>query len=795
MTGCRLRLLRSAGLVGLLVLALGGAARAASYSSSDAFYWSMPGGHAATAIATSPDGNSVYVADASAKRIDQFDPDGLFVRSWAYGRQRPSSVTTDGFGNVYVLYAQSETIVKFGTAAKKVKILASWNVPFAGSIAASYGGIVYVLTNFLNAVGVYNSAGQSIGGFVANLPGQWFPKVGFDTRYWPQTGYDPPYKTVAREIAVNRSGDPIVVGDSYQAQSNPEPDCSIPDHDLHIDTHPYPDPLDSGEAAEFTPSGSPIAYGWLSESQQNCYNGLYQQSPGLNVASGWQSDGTDPGAVAVDPNGGDVFAVSGIDLGVIHLRPDFRNSDANVSAASSYDPNWGLIAGNPPGPVAVDCRSNLYMIGGGAAGGLITKFINAGPVPPGTCVTLSRFSFAPPPTLALLSLQVGKNGKGTALVGCSGKVCVGTFSLRSSSPCRGCTLSAPRHFLIGPGLQRKLPFQLTALGRHFLHAHPGLAIKVVDRLKGGHTFAEDATLRQPSSLGAVCSFPGISGGAADVSGTLTPAPGRERITIQYLPPASHGLLLPAVQRTVLTNRAGRFEDRYALNSDGKWTIAVSWAGDRTHEPAASHPCAGTVQPIQTTVTLTCPVGSSAGAPAQFSGALVGAPPGAQVGLEYDAPPGADIGHEVGAGATGEFSDSFYPPAPGMWLALAQYKGGAGLAPAVAACEFVVSPAPSTVTVQCSADPNAHFIACTGALTSGGAGIGGAQIKLTYQPPPGAGTATVHTSSTAANGSYTDTLSVPASGPPLPAGGWQVQAQYAGDGTHAPASTSAAVTVP
>jgi hypothetical protein len=99
-----------------------------------------------------------------------------------------------------------------------------------------------------------------------------------------------------------------------------------------------------------------------------------------------------------------------------------------------------------------------------------------------------------------------------------------------------------------------------------------------------------------------------------------------------------------------------------------------------------------------------------------------------------------------------------------------------------------------VTLHCTAS-NAHSISCTGDLTSGGAGIGGAQVKLTYQPPPGAGMATVHTASTAANGSYTDTLSVPASGPPLAPGSWQVQAQFAGDGTHAPASTSAAVTVP
>jgi DNA-binding beta-propeller fold protein YncE len=192
-----------AALACLAVLTVAGSARAASYNPSDAFYWSMPGGHSAAAIATSSDGNFVYAADTSARRIVQFSSDGAFVRAWSYKHATPTSVTTDAFGNVYVLYQQTETIVKFSGEGKKVVVLASWSVPFAGSIAATRGGSVFVLTNFLNAVGEYNTTGKSIGGFVANLPGQWFPKPGFDTRYWPQNGYDAAYKTVAKKIAVD----------------------------------------------------------------------------------------------------------------------------------------------------------------------------------------------------------------------------------------------------------------------------------------------------------------------------------------------------------------------------------------------------------------------------------------------------------------------------------------------------------------------------------------------------------------------------------------------------------------
>lgn len=877
----------------LAMLVLAAQSRAASYSPDDAFYWSLPG---AAAIAVSPDGNFVYVANSSLKRIEEFDSDGVLARNWIYNKhlQAPSSVTTDDFGNVYVLYPHEEEIVKYTADGKKV--LASWNVPFARAIAASRGGRLYVLTNFLNAVGVYNSEGTSIGGFVANLPGQWFPNTSFSGYLWPQSGYDAPYKTVATEIAVDASGNPIVVGDSVQALSNPEPDCSEEDSFQHIDTHPYPDPLVSGEAARFTPAGTPIAYGWLSESQQSCYAGIWQVVPGRFAAYGWQNSGTNPGAVAADPNGGDVYATSGDELGAIHLRSDLGNTTINVNAPSyscfSIDctaRDWDLIAGNPPTGVALDCHSNLYML---SPAGFVAKFIDQDPVPPGSCVTPNRFSEAPPPTLAVLKFHIGKIGKEKVLAGCSGKLCGGTLSLRSSSPlCRSCTLSRPHHFRIGPGLRRTISLQLTGLGRRLLLTDPGLPIKVLGRLTGGRTFAQQEALRQPTTLGARCAFPGSSGGVATVSGTLAPADGGKRITIQYLPPQSAGLLIPAVQRTVRANRTGDFHDSYSLNGAGKWIIAASWAGDRTQEPAAARPCSGAVQQIPTRITLTCPTGSSAGAPSPFSGGLSGAAAGAAVALDYEAPPGVDASHDVVAGDAGQFSDSFSPTEPGAWLALAHYKGDAGHAPAEAACQFTVAPAdfsiaatptsgsvqqgasvsatvntavtsgtpqalslsasggpgavtfspasitagssstvtfkaaadatpgaysisltaaggwathattymltvlaPSTVTLECAANANRQSISCSGALTSGGVGIGGAQIMLTYQPPAGGGSSTVDLTHTAADGTYSDTLNAPV-GSLLAPGSWHVQAQFGGDGTHAPASESQTVVVP
>ena len=95
----------------------------------------------------------------------------------------------------------------------------------------------------------YDSTGKSIGGFVATLPARTFRPARLSTRgttHRPAT--DAPYKTVAKAIAVDRVGDPIVAGDSYQALSDPQPDCHVVIDEDHIDIQPYPDPLVSGEA-------------------------------------------------------------------------------------------------------------------------------------------------------------------------------------------------------------------------------------------------------------------------------------------------------------------------------------------------------------------------------------------------------------------------------------------------------------------------------------------------------------------------------------------------------------------
>ena len=140
---------------------------------------------------------------------------------------------------------------------------------------------------------------------------------------------------------------------------------------------------------------------------------------------------------------------------------------------------------------------------------------------------------------------------------------------------------------------------------------------------------------------------------------------------------------------------------------------------------------------------------------------------------------------------GAFTDVFVPNQPGAWEAEAHYNGDANNAPAGAICQFTVARPPSTLSLQCTPDPNKRFISCTGRLTSEGAGLGQTQIRLTYEPP--SGSATAHTATTAQNGTFSDQLDAPA-GSLLTSGMWTIQAQYSGDSAHAPVSQTSGVTV-
>ena len=580
-------LLLCAGLVAVGLLAVAARAGATSLTPSAAFYWNLPAlpgnpNNQEGAIAASPDGNLIYVADKYANAIEEYTSDGTLKRLIQFKQPTaPTGVTTDLSGDVFFVYEATGKVAKFTAGLKP---LSSWKVPFAKSIAADRAGHLFVLTNFLNLVGEYNANGKSIGGFAANFPGQYF---GFP-------GYDPPNKTVATEIAVDASGRPIVVGESDQPLSNPEPDChSVIDtpYPYGIDHHPYFDPLVSGEAVRFTALGTVVDYGWLSESDVDCYHG-------------WVNDGYNPGGVAVDPNGGAVYATTETHLAVERLDPNLNNPAAYGGQPPSTEGNLPLpfypaattIAGNPPLSVAVDCHSNLYVLTNSNARAVV-KYINQDHVPRSACSPLVQRASLSPGITVFPKFATKGAGKASVLIGCHVKPCVGTVSLKiASAVCGGCVASFPRRFRIQPGVQETLSLRLNKRGRGLLAAHPGIAIKILGKLRHGHTTTEAARLRKPTSLTDVCSIPSSVGGEASISGTLRPALAHQKVSVEYVPAATPGVFLPAVQRTVLTDGAGRFSDHYQLGQAGRWTVAASWSGDRRISRPSRCPVAARCRP-------------------------------------------------------------------------------------------------------------------------------------------------------------------------------------------------------
>jgi hypothetical protein len=106
-----------------------------------------------------------------------------------------------------------------------------------------------------------------------------------------------------------------------------------------------------------------------------------------------------PPGVAVDPNSGGVYATSETQLAVRRMDPGLGNPNAYGGQPPSTEGNLPLpcfscsnseefrIAGNPPLSVAVDCRSDLYVLTNANARAVV-KYINQDYVPPSRCSPL-----------------------------------------------------------------------------------------------------------------------------------------------------------------------------------------------------------------------------------------------------------------------------------------------------------------------------------------------------------------------------------------------------------------------
>jgi DNA-binding beta-propeller fold protein YncE len=718
------------------------------------------------AVAVSPDGNLVYVTDEQGNEVWQFSSDGVLLSKWTSSRlRRPTGVATDPLGNVYVANNGNGTVVKFTAAGKPLK---SWSVPAAKSIAIG-GGRVYVLTTLFNAVGEYSYAGAQLTGFVASFPDQW----------WGFSGYDPPSTGIAKEIGADSSGNPIVVGESDQPLSSPEPDCSGVFSIHHqLDHHPYSDPLRSGEAVRFTPAGVVKDHGFMNHSDKDCTNG-------------WLGDGYVPDGVAVDPNGGDVYVPDTLSERIEHLQPNLVDPDVSNGLPGSHVLSMpcyicGKQIGEAPivaGPLgaAFDCRSNLYVA---FATGFLVKYLNQQPPTSPNCHKQLPFEALGSPLHVLGGLDATGGNKGMEMkLGCALHVCTGTLHLVIPS-CRLCAVAPPLHFKLRPGTQRTFTLGLKKRVRTLLGNHPGLKVQVRAVVKGLKKPLRVITpLLEHEAVSSSCGETGGSGGTASVSGALQPAVRGAKLVVEYQSP-DHSTI---VRHRVLASAGGRYTDRVALALAGRWIIVVRWGGGGGREPARSPECFVNVPQVKPTLTLSCPSAASYGVASSLNGNLSIA--GRRLVVEYVAPSGKLTSHVVSSGG---FSDRLVPVELGTWQAFAAFAGDSNDAPALSStCSFSVGRAATALSVSCTPSADKKTIACQGQLLGNSAGLGGRSLTVTYENT-GTDVSTPHTDQTAANGAYTDSLSAPPGA--LLLGNWQVTVQFAGETDYAPSSASQSLTV-
>jgi hypothetical protein len=149
-----------------------------------------------------------------------------------------------------------------------------------------------------------------------------------------------------------------------------------------------------------------------------------------------------------------------------------------------------------------------------------------------------------------------------------------------------------------------------------------------------------------------------NGAILSVLGTLKP-PVSTHVKVIYTPP--HGA---PFTHTVLTDAQGNFSDTATIGSDqvGPWQVTAGWFGEGQYIGSQSGSVAVTATPpgpAASTLTLSCPSGTTTVSPATFtvSGSLTPAVDGSTVVVRYTPSSGPDVVHTVQTAANGSYSDS------------------------------------------------------------------------------------------------------------------------------------------
>jgi len=165
------------------------------------------------------------------------------------------------------------------------------------------------------------------------------------------------------------------------------------------------------------------------------------------------------------------------------------------------------------------------------------------------------------------------------------------------------------------------------------------------------------------------------GRSVKVSGTITPAHSGATVVLRYIRPD-----LSIVKRTTTTTETGQYEDVYAPDKLGNWTIRASWTGDQNKEGAISQDISlDVIERAQSSITdfSVSPKNVKEGDTIKVTGTLEPFPiyEPVNITLSYERPDGSHFTENVTTYPTvGDFTSTYKPDMIGSWSLTASFPG-------------------------------------------------------------------------------------------------------------------------
>jgi hypothetical protein len=160
-----------------------------------------------------------------------------------------------------------------------------------------------------------------------------------------------------------------------------------------------------------------------------------------------------------------------------------------------------------------------------------------------------------------------------------------------------------------------------------------------------------------------------------VSGTITPAHSGAAVVLRYIRPDQS-----IVRRTTTTTEAGQYEDVYAPDKLGNWTVRASWTGDQNNDGAISQDISlDVIERAQSSITdfSVSPKNVKEGDTIQVAGTLEPFPvyEPVNITLSYERPDGSHYTENVTTYPTvGDFTSTYKPNMTGSWSLTASFPG-------------------------------------------------------------------------------------------------------------------------